>query len=110
MNVRRAHRIDGPSAVGQNMPSPGSAHRRHRTATGNGGASARPVEGIAVPEDTAMAPGAAPPAESGLSGLAAPEREALRRGWAVGPLMLIGIVVVLVVIGLVAMVVALATA
>ncbi|PWI42975.1 DUF6480 family protein [Streptomyces sp. ICBB 8177] len=67
-----------------------------------------PEEGIAVPEDTSMRPGATPPAESGVSGLGAPEREALRRGWAGVPLTLIWIVVVFVVAVLVAMAVVLA--
>ncbi|MEV1081462.1 DUF6480 family protein [Streptomyces sp. NPDC050211] len=88
MNDKRAHRADGTAAE----------------------TDPRPVEGLAVPEDTSMAPGATPPAESGVSGLGAPEREALKKGWAVAPLILIWIVVALFVIGLVAMVVVLATA
>ncbi|MFJ3233982.1 DUF6480 family protein [Streptomyces sp. NPDC086787] len=64
---------------------------------------ARPVEGLSVPEDRAMAAGAAPPAESGLSALGAPEREALSRGWTVMPLALIWAVVVLIAVGLLAM-------
>ncbi|GGI93941.1 DUF6480 family protein [Streptomyces brasiliensis] len=81
-------------------------HARRRTDCPD---TARPVEGMAVPEDHAMAPGVTPPAESGVSGLGAPEHEALRRGWAVAPLILIGIVVVLVVVGLLAMAIVLAT-
>lgn len=107
MNAKHAHRAGTSHGVRRLAPRTGAAPAG--PAGGNDGSAAHPVEGIAVPEDTAMAPGATPPAESGVSGLAAPEREALRRGWSLAPLTVIGIVVLLVAIGLVAMAVVLAT-
>ncbi|WP_225839448.1 DUF6480 family protein [Streptomyces sp. NK08204] len=99
MNAKGAHGDHGPRRSGRTAPESG----------GTADVPATPVEGLSVPGDATPAPGATPPAESGMSGLGAPEREALRRGWAVAPLMLIWIVVLLVVIGLVAMVVVLIT-
>ncbi|MFF0223821.1 DUF6480 family protein [Streptomyces sp. NPDC004629] len=107
MNAKHAHRADSSHRIRRYAPKPGAAPAR--PAAEYDGSSAHPVEGIAVPEDTAMAPGATPPAESGVSGLAAPEREALSRGWSLAPLTVIWIVVLLVAIGLVAMAVVLAT-
>ncbi|CAG6390545.1 DUF6480 family protein [Streptomyces cocklensis] len=52
-----------------------------------------PDEGLAVPEDAQARAGQTPPAESGVSCLDAPEREALRRGWGPVPLTIIMIVV-----------------
>ncbi|MDR3080244.1 MAG: DUF6480 family protein [Streptomyces sp.] len=43
----------------------------------------KPVEGLSLPGDTRMAPGATPPAESGVSELGPPQ-EAPRRGWRPG--------------------------
>jgi Family of unknown function (DUF6480) len=57
-------------------------------------------EGLSVPEDALQQPGATPPAESGVSGLDAPERERLRHGWGPAPIVVIMIVVALVVAGL----------
>ncbi|MFF4760877.1 DUF6480 family protein [Streptomyces sp. NPDC001292] len=113
MNAKHAYRAGGPNADRRDPPSPGATPEGpRRPGPENGGApedQGRPVEGLAVPEDTAMAPGATPPAESGVSGLGAPEREALSKGWAVAPLTVIWIVVALVAIGLLAMAVVLAT-
>lgn len=58
-----------------------------------------PDEGLGVPEDAAQGDGHAPPAESGVSSLDAPEREALRHGWAWWPVALIAVVVALFVAG-----------
>ncbi|MEW2492724.1 DUF6480 family protein [Streptomyces nodosus] len=113
MNAKHAYRDRRPDVGRRDLPSSGATPQEpRRTDTGYDEAAeepARPVEGLALPEDTAMAPGATPPAESGVSALGAPEREALRRGWAVVPLTLIWIVVALIAIGLAAMAVALAT-
>jgi hypothetical protein len=48
-----------------------------------------PEEGLNVPEDKAMAPGATPPAESSVAELGAPERRALRYGWGPAPVIVI---------------------
>lgn len=112
MNANRAHDGESPNTNRRGLLSPeGASEIPSRPAAGSDGASAQsalPVEGLAVPEDTRMAPGATPPAESGVSGLGAPEREALRRGWAITPLTLIWTVVLLIAVGLVAMAVVLA--
>jgi hypothetical protein len=63
----------------------------------------KPDEGLSVPEDTQMAPGATPPAESGLSELGPAEAEAPRGHWRPGPLTpvwVIGVLIVLLVIAL----------
>jgi hypothetical protein len=52
-----------------------------------------PDEGLGVPEDSVQQAGHTSPAESGVSGLDAPERKALSRGWAATPLIIIGIFV-----------------
>jgi hypothetical protein len=54
-----------------------------------------PDEGLSVPEDAMPPAGHAPPAESGVSSLGVPEREALRHGWAGWPVALIAVVVAL---------------
>ncbi|WP_225848755.1 DUF6480 family protein [Streptomyces sp. HPF1205] len=48
-----------------------------------------PDEGLGVPEDSVQLAGRIPPAESGVSGLDAPERRALSHGWAASPIVLI---------------------
>jgi len=64
----------------------------------------QPEEGLNLPQDRSGLPsGATPPAESSISDLGAPEREALRKGWAAMPLTIIFIVVALVVVGLIGM-------
>jgi hypothetical protein len=50
-------------------------------------------EGLSVPEDAVQQAGHTPPAESGVSSLDAPEREALRHGWAATPIVIIMIFV-----------------
>jgi hypothetical protein len=51
-------------------------------------------EGLSVPEDALQRPGQTPPAESGVSGLDAPEREPLsHRGWGPAPITIIMIIV-----------------
>ncbi|MFJ4516813.1 DUF6480 family protein [Streptomyces sp. NPDC088816] len=113
MNAKHAHRAGGAPTGHRDPPSPGTAPEEPPRPGAESDPAAeehgRPVEGLAVPEDTAMAPGATPPAESGVSGLGAPEREALSKGWAAAPLTVIWIVVALVAIGLLAMAVVLAT-
>ncbi|MEE4545134.1 DUF6480 family protein [Streptomyces sp. V4-01] len=64
-------------------------------------------EGLSVPEDAVQGPGQTPPAESGVSDLDGPERQALRRGWGPVPITLIMCVVALVVAGMIAQLVAL---
>ncbi|KAB1143534.1 hypothetical protein F7R91_25750 [Streptomyces luteolifulvus] len=54
-----------------------------------------------------VSPGETPPAEGGTHGISHPEQPELRKGWAAMPLTVIMIVVALVVIGLIAMAVAL---
>jgi uncharacterized protein DUF6480 len=54
-----------------------------------------PDEGLGVPEDSVQRSGHTSPADSGVSCLDAPEREALSHGWAASPLVVIGIVVAL---------------
>ncbi|MEU9158078.1 DUF6480 family protein [Streptomyces sp. NPDC048417] len=54
-----------------------------------------------------VSPGDTPPAEGSTSGISHPEPPELRKGWGPMPLVLIMAVVLLVVIGLIAMVVAL---
>ncbi|MFC4031582.1 DUF6480 family protein [Streptomyces polygonati] len=57
-------------------------------------------EGLSVPEDALQRPGQTPPAESGVSGLDAPERKALSRGWGPAPVTVIMIVVAVFLAGL----------
>jgi hypothetical protein len=57
-------------------------------------------EGLSVPEDALQRPGQTPPAESGVSSLDAPEREALSRGWGPAPITVIMIVAALIFAGL----------
>ncbi|MFH9982444.1 DUF6480 family protein [Streptomyces sp. NPDC017179] len=113
MNAKRASGAGGSHADRRDPPSPGATPEEPRRPGAENDPAAeehgRPVEGLALPEDTAMAPGATPPAESGMSGLGAPEREALSKGWAAAPLTVIWIVVALIAIGLLAMAVVLAT-
>jgi hypothetical protein len=52
-----------------------------------------PDEGLGVPEDAVQWAGHTPPAESGVSGLDAPEKERLRVGWAAAPVVIIAVVV-----------------
>ena len=66
-----------------------------------------PESSLGMPEDAAAPSGATPPAESGVSGLAAPEKRQLRRGWGPVPLVLIFVIVALVAVGLIAMAIAL---
>ncbi|MFF9127329.1 DUF6480 family protein [Streptomyces sp. NPDC014889] len=113
MNAKHAYRAGRPHADRRDPPAPGAAPEEPRRPGTESDPAAeehgRPVEGLALPEDTAMAPGATPPAESGVSGLGAPEREALSKGWAAAPLTAIWIVVALIAIGLLAMAIVLAT-
>ncbi|MCQ4081327.1 hypothetical protein NGB36_12130 [Streptomyces sp. RB6PN25] len=60
-----------------------------------------PDEGLEVPADYAMWPGASTPAESSFSELSGPEREPLRRGWGPGPV-LAWVVIALLILGLAA--------
>ena len=60
-----------------------------------------PDEGMGVPEDAEQEPGQTPPAESGVSCLDAPEREALSHGWGPVPVVLIMIVVAVFLAGLI---------
>lgn len=57
-------------------------------------------EGLSISGDAQPRPGQTPPAESGISDLEGPEREALSRGWAALPITLIMVVVALFVAGL----------
>ncbi|WP_335972311.1 MULTISPECIES: DUF6480 family protein [Streptomycetaceae] len=57
-------------------------------------------EGLSISGDARPRPGETPPAESGVSDLDGPEREALSRGWGALPISLIMAVVVLFVAGL----------
>jgi hypothetical protein len=50
-------------------------------------------------------PGETPPAETGISGISYPEPELRGKGWGALPIIVIGLVVVLVAVGLIAMVV-----
>jgi hypothetical protein len=54
-----------------------------------------------------VSPGETPPAEGGTYGISHPEPPELRKGWGAMPLTVIMVVVALVVIGLIAMAVAL---
>ncbi|GAB2471148.1 DUF6480 family protein [Streptomyces incanus] len=58
-------------------------------------------------EPGGVPPGETPPAEGGTSGISHPEPPDLRKGWEATSLVLIMVVVLLVVIGLIAMLVAL---
>lgn len=62
----------------------------------------KPDEGLSVPQDAGMAPGATPPAESGVSGLGPPQPEAPRRTWRPGPLAVVWVVVALILLLVVA--------
>jgi Family of unknown function (DUF6480) len=53
-------------------------------------------------------PGETPPAEGGISGISHPEPPEVRKAWGPTPLVLIMLLVALIVIGLIAMLVALA--
>lgn len=66
-------------------------HRRE-----NNPQSEMPDEGLEVPEDYIMPPGASTPSESTFSELSGPEREALRRGWGPGPLVAWGLIALLI--------------
>lgn len=66
-----------------------------------------PENGLGLPEDAVTPSGATPPAESSVSGLTAPEKKQLRRGWGPVPLVLIFVVVAMVAVGLIAMAIAL---
>lgn len=59
-----------------------------------------PDEGLSVPEGTEQEPDKTPPAESGVSCLDSPEREALSRGWGRMPIIIIMVVVGLFVAGM----------
>jgi len=83
-----------------------------RLAPSHAGASHRnvpwnhlPDEGLEVPEDSLQAAGHSPPAESGVTALDAPEREALRVGWGWAPVTAIMIVVAIFLAGAIGMVV-----
>lgn len=78
------------------------SHTAHhpRTAAGR---SHLPDEGLEVPGDAAQPPGRTPPAESGVSALDAPEREALSRGWAWAPVVMIMLVVAVFLAGAIGM-------
>ncbi|NJP45347.1 DUF6480 family protein [Actinacidiphila epipremni] len=52
-----------------------------------------PDEGLSLPEDSVQHAGHTSPAESGVSSLDAPERKALSRGWGMGPVVWILLVV-----------------
>ena len=62
-----------------------------------------PDEGLSVPEDAVQSAGHTSPAESGVSSLDAPEREALRHGWSWTPVVVILVVVAIFLIGAVGM-------
>ncbi|MBM9507799.1 DUF6480 family protein [Actinacidiphila acididurans] len=48
-----------------------------------------PDEGLSVPEDSVQWAGHTSPADSGVSGLDAPEREPLSHGWGAAPIVVI---------------------
>lgn len=52
-----------------------------------------PDEGLGVPEDSVQLAGHTSPADSGVSSLDAPEREALSHGWAATPIIVIAVFV-----------------
>jgi hypothetical protein len=64
-------------------------------------------EGLEVPEDALQRPGQTPPAESGVSGLDAPERKRLSQGWGPVPIAVILFFVAIFLAGVIAQVVAL---
>ncbi len=63
----------------------------------------KPDEGLSVPEDARMAPGAAPPAESGVSELGPAQPGAPGSRWRPGPLTIVWVVAVLIVLLVVAL-------
>jgi Family of unknown function (DUF6480) len=85
-------------------PTTSVAGGSHRTVPWNH----LPDEGLEVPEDSLQAAGHSPPAESGVTALDAPEREALRHGWGWGPIAAIMIVVAIFIAGAIGMAVELA--
>ncbi|MFI1093573.1 DUF6480 family protein [Streptomyces sp. NPDC020917] len=62
-----------------------------------------PDEGLEVPGESFKTPGRTPPAESGVTALDAPEREALSHGWAWTPVILIMLVVAIFLAGVIGM-------
>lgn len=80
--------------------APTSVAQRARPAEGW---SHLPDEGLEIPGDAAQLPGRTPPAESGVTALDAPEREALRVGWGWVPIALIMLVVAVFLAGAIGM-------
>jgi uncharacterized protein DUF6480 len=79
--------------------TPSAAERAHRPPYRDH----LPDDGLAVPEDSVQIAGHTSPAESGVSALDAPEREALSRGWGWVPIVMIMLVVAVFLAGAIGM-------